>query len=102
MIQLLIRQFGRDREAILSNEGLEYGEILCDYHTYTLQECLERVDYGLRVLYIHRLYREEDEDFYERHLRQHLCGTALLRVGGPCAEGGPNARLVFILRGTKR
>ena len=72
VIQLLIRQFGRDREAVVSNEGPEYGEILRDYHTYTLQECLERVDYGLRILFIHRLYREEGEGFCERHLIQNF------------------------------
>jgi hypothetical protein len=72
MIQLLIRQFGRDPEAVVSNEGPEYGEILRNYHTYTLQECLEHVDYGLRVLYIHRLYREEGGGFCECHLTQHL------------------------------
>ena len=36
VIQLLIHQFGRDREAVVLNEGPEYGEILRDYHTYTL------------------------------------------------------------------
>jgi hypothetical protein len=38
-------------------------EIIRNYHPYTLQECLEHVDYGLRVLYIHQLYREEGEVF---------------------------------------
>ena len=76
MIQLLIiRQFGRDCEAVVSNEGPEYGGIIRDYHPYTLQECLERVDYGLRVLYIHQMYREEG-DF------ESFCNATSLNISG--------------------
>ncbi len=71
VIQLLIRQFGRDREAVITNEGPEYHESVCEYHAYTLQECLERVDYKLRIQYIHRMYREEGECFCERYLTKH-------------------------------
>ena len=70
VIQLLIRQFGRDREVVITNEGPEYHESVREYHAYTLQECLERVDYKLRILYIHRMYREDGEGFCERYLTE--------------------------------
>ena len=70
VIQLLIRQFGRDRKAVITNEGPEYHESVREYHAYTLQECLERVDYKLRILYIHRMYREDGEGFCERYLTE--------------------------------
>ena len=80
VIELLIRQFGRDRKAVVRNEGPEYVEFLRNYHPYTLQECLERVDYKLRFLYIHQLYREEGESFCQRHLTQNLWRIEGLRL----------------------
>ena len=66
VIQLLIRQFGRDRHAVITNRIV----VPSKYHAYTLQECLERVDYKLRILYIHRMYREDGEGFCERYLTE--------------------------------
>ena len=45
VIKMLMKQFGRAHEAVASNEGPEYGEIVRDYHPYTLQECHDRIEY---------------------------------------------------------
>jgi hypothetical protein len=71
VIQLLIRQFGRDREAVITNKGPEYHESEHKYRAYTLQECLKHVDHRLRILYIHRMYKEEGEGFCKRDLTEH-------------------------------
>lgn len=71
VINLLIRHFGRDREAVVTNEGPEYHESVREYHARTLQQCLELVDHKLRILYIHRVHKEDGEGFCNRDLTEH-------------------------------
>lgn len=71
VIQLLILQFGRDRDVLITNEGPEFPESVREYQACTLHECLDRVDYRVRVLYIHRIHKEEGEGFCKHCLAKY-------------------------------
>jgi hypothetical protein len=70
---MLMKQFGRAHEAVASNEGPEYGEIVRDYHPYTLQECHDRIKYELRVIFIPGPPKSVGQEFCERHLHHYYC-----------------------------
>ena len=79
VIRLLFSLFGSTREAVASNDGPDYAEIVRDYHAYTLQECHDRVDYCLRVIFIPGLTRGEGQGFCQRHLIHHHWRTEGLK-----------------------
>ena len=71
VIKMLMKQFGQAYEAVASNEGPEHGEIVRDYHPFTLKECHDRIDYGLRVIFIPGPTRSVGQEFCERRLHHY-------------------------------
>jgi hypothetical protein len=67
VIKMLIKQFGQAHKAVANNEGSEYGEIVRDYHRFTLQECHDLIDYELRVIFIPGPPKSVGQEFCKRH-----------------------------------
>ncbi len=75
VIKNLMKKFGQTHEAVASNEGTEYDEIVRDYHPYTLQQCYDCIDYELRVIFVPGPTRSVGQEICESYLRRYYSPT---------------------------